>query len=216
MLRRASGISPVGGVLATVFGLAALASSAQAEPAAIVRGRPVARTAEPAGGLHTARRAFERVGRSLSTAAEMLRVSARATRHLGRPLGLGKLRAIWKAHKVGVGERGTDGKPAGTGTYTSGQLRRKSALLRSAGLGIEARRALIQNGVVGRRRREKEQLADEVYKDDDASFHRREDARRRREGHYSNKGGHKERSIANAPSHKKHWKKEKKRRRNRD
>jgi hypothetical protein len=60
-----------------------------------------------------------------------------ARRVAGIPLSHEVRRAIQSAHKVGQGERGSDGRPAqifpnGTGNFTWGQKRRKAAILRSA------------------------------------------------------------------------------------
>lgn len=199
--------------LVVLLGMGLSASAAHAEGGTVARRGAVVRSAESVRGWRTGRRLLEVTRRTLGTVAEMVRVGARASWHLRRPLGPGKLRAIWQAHRVGLGERGADGKPAGIGSYTMSQLFRKGEILRAASLSAKDRRTLIENGVVGRRSEEREKLADELYEDDDRSYHRRRKAREEREEHYSSKGGHKKRSIANAPIHEEHWKKEEKRNR---
>lgn len=68
---------------------------------------------------------------------------------LGRPLSERETEALEKAHLVGLGEKGKDGKPAQIGNYTEAQLREKTKLLKEAGFSKEERRKLMQDNVVG-------------------------------------------------------------------
>lgn len=56
---------------------------------------------------------------------------------------------IEKAHLVGEGLPGKNGKPAGVGNYTIGQLKEKYKILEKAGLPPEDIRRLMEDGVVG-------------------------------------------------------------------
>jgi len=57
--------------------------------------------------------------------------------------------AIIDAHKIGQGEIGKNGKPAGLGNYTAGQIKRKVARLKKAGLTSEEIGKLLDSGFVG-------------------------------------------------------------------
>ncbi len=59
--------------------------------------------------------------------------------------------AILKAHRVGRGEPGKNGKTASVGNYTKKQLREKARILAQAGFSKNLSRDLIRKGVVGDR-----------------------------------------------------------------
>lgn len=82
------------------------------------------------------------------------RVSAPANRAeevLGQSLTLEQQAAVQRAHEVGIGSPGRNGRPAGIGNYTDAQLREKAEILRTAGFGEAERRKLMEAGVVGLR-----------------------------------------------------------------
>ena len=66
-----------------------------------------------------------------------------------RPLSRREAMAIQAAHKIGEGQLGRDGTPAGIGNYTNRQLRDKVKILRDAGFSRGDRRKLIQSGLIG-------------------------------------------------------------------
>ncbi|MCY4643163.1 MAG: hypothetical protein OXB88_00950 [Bacteriovoracales bacterium] len=68
---------------------------------------------------------------------------------LERILTPGQREAVEKAHLVGTGEVGKNGKTAGLGNYTKEQLLRKTRILREAGFGPKEVRKLMEKGVVG-------------------------------------------------------------------
>ena len=57
--------------------------------------------------------------------------------------------ALLKAHQVGRGQPGKNGKPASVGNYTEKQLREKARILARAGFSKKQREQLIRRGVVG-------------------------------------------------------------------
>ncbi|MCA9671957.1 MAG: hypothetical protein KC503_40440 [Myxococcales bacterium] len=160
--------------------------------------------AAPRGFARRGRRSFRR-----SYQRRLMRV-------LARPVSAGQAGAVWSAHMVGALEVGKDGKrPAQQGNYTFSQLRRKAAILGSAGISREERRVLMKAGIVGKKGKKgkgggdpRSELTDEVDASDSGSFWSRLFRQQERDGHYSSKGGHKERSRVHQPQHDKHWKKE--------
>ena len=70
---------------------------------------------------------------------------------LGRPLkNVDEAIAIEKAHYIGFGEIGADGKSlAGVGNYTQSQINEKARVLTRAGFTKEERRKFMEEGVVG-------------------------------------------------------------------
>ncbi|MCY4643941.1 MAG: hypothetical protein OXB88_04930, partial [Bacteriovoracales bacterium] len=83
-----------------------------------------------------------------SSAAFRRETMARAA--VGRDLSDEQLQAVFKAHEVGRGQLGKDGKSfAQLGNYTPAQLREKTKILREAGLDQKEVRKLMENGVVG-------------------------------------------------------------------
>lgn len=68
---------------------------------------------------------------------------------LGKKLSPVQQQAVVDAHLVGIGETGLDGSLAGVGNYTIAQLRRKSQILKEAGLSREEIRKLMENSIVG-------------------------------------------------------------------
>jgi hypothetical protein len=69
-----------------------------------------------------------------------------------RALTFNQKQAVYRAHIVGSGQLGADGKtPARAGNYTWRQLRRKVRILKKAKFKKAERRLLIKKGVVGSR-----------------------------------------------------------------
>lgn len=68
---------------------------------------------------------------------------------LNRKLSDSEVSAIQKAHLVGAGKNGKNGKPAGVGNYTLAQLNSKARVLKDAGFSKREVRDLMENGVVG-------------------------------------------------------------------
>ncbi|MBK7843414.1 MAG: hypothetical protein IPJ71_06910 [Bdellovibrionales bacterium] len=68
---------------------------------------------------------------------------------LKREITENEMNAIEKAHLEGAGEIGENGGPAGVGNYTFGQKRRKSKILKEAGLSDSEIRVLMEKGRVG-------------------------------------------------------------------
>ena len=68
---------------------------------------------------------------------------------LGRALSKKQGEALERAHRVGMGEKGKDGTPAGIGNYTEAQLREKNKILKESGFTKEDIRKLMENGIVG-------------------------------------------------------------------
>lgn len=68
---------------------------------------------------------------------------------LKREITESEMNAIEKAHLEGAGEIGQNGGPAGVGNYTFGQKRRKSKILKEAGLSDSEIRILMEKGRVG-------------------------------------------------------------------
>ena len=85
-----------------------------------------------------------------------------------------KRSAIEKAHQVGKGQLGKDGKPAGikidkdgkvTGNFTPAQIRKKRQILKEAGFTKEQSKLLMDSGAVGLRRQEYRVVATEKVRD---------------------------------------------------
>ena len=73
----------------------------------------------------------------------------RAESVLNRELSEKQAQGILKAHKVGRGEIGRNGRPAKAGNYTTEQLLRKTRILKQSGFTSEEIRTLMENKVVG-------------------------------------------------------------------
>ena len=73
----------------------------------------------------------------------------RASSLLQRSLSYIESIAIIEAHRIGVGEEGADGSPAGIDNYTDAQKKRKARILKEAGIPPNERRILFENGIVG-------------------------------------------------------------------
>ncbi len=72
-----------------------------------------------------------------------------AEESLNKSLGKKQMEAVEKAHLVGKGEKGANGKLAGVGNYTKAHIRKKAQILKKAGFSKEEVRKLMQDGVVG-------------------------------------------------------------------
>ena len=72
-----------------------------------------------------------------------------AEKSAGRPLTESEKEAVWKAHLVGEGKIGKDGKRAAKGNYTRNQIAEKNRILAEAGLDARTRENLMVDGVVG-------------------------------------------------------------------
>jgi hypothetical protein len=91
----------------------------------------------------------------IKNAAELLmkeleNIITRAEEVLNRKLSESEKQAIIEAHKIGEGEKGTDGGSARIGFYTLSQLQRKAEILAATGFTEGDRRILIGEGVAGR------------------------------------------------------------------
>ena len=85
---------------------------------------------------------------------------------LGRALSKKEAKALERAHRVGMGEKGKDGTPARIGNYTEAQLREKARILREAGFSRAERQKLIRDGVVGDRTMEAQATIDKPQRVD--------------------------------------------------
>jgi hypothetical protein len=91
------------------------------------------------------------VARNFTTRRSRLRY---ASGLLGRGLTAQQQIALIQAHRIGKGERGTNGRRtqisvSGRGNYSLAQLRRKAKILRQAGFNRQETRMLMERGVVG-------------------------------------------------------------------
>lgn len=68
---------------------------------------------------------------------------------LERNLNESEVKALEKAHRVGLGKKGADGTPAQIENYTDTQKRKKYQILRQAGFSREEAKKLMKDGVAG-------------------------------------------------------------------
>lgn len=68
---------------------------------------------------------------------------------LGKILNDKQREAVVAAHRVGEGEIGKNGQPAGVGNYTEKQIAEKARLLKEGGFTAAQRRELMEAGIVG-------------------------------------------------------------------
>jgi hypothetical protein len=68
---------------------------------------------------------------------------------LGRKVSAEQSKALDEAHRVGAGEVGANGGPAGLGNYTKAQLKKKAEILEKSGFSEAERRMLIESEAVG-------------------------------------------------------------------
>ena len=73
-----------------------------------------------------------------------------AQNELKRNLSDKELSAIERAHRIGLGEKGKDGKISAVGNYTQAQLRKKRNILAQAGFSKKEIRTLMEKGIVGK------------------------------------------------------------------
>jgi hypothetical protein len=81
--------------------------------------------------------------------AQFVRAGVRAQSLLNRSLSSSQMRAVERAHLVGSGQPGKNGKPAEVGNYTLGQIRAKAVILKKAGFDAKERRLLMEEKIVG-------------------------------------------------------------------
>ena len=77
------------------------------------------------------------------------KIKLKASASLGKNLNDDQIKAVERAHLVGLGQKGKDDTPAQIDNYTKPQLREKVRILKEAGFSETERRKLIEDGVAG-------------------------------------------------------------------
>ena len=79
----------------------------------------------------------------------MLKQAISAENALKRTLNADEIRAVYKSHMAGFGQKGKDGSLAGVGNYTKQQIAKKTRILKEAGFSKAERRKLMKEGIAG-------------------------------------------------------------------